>query len=166
MFKIDGKLPSKQVFEYLQRNAHKIADVEYGGGYSHPNTGRDCNAYNILLRSPWRIEDCHTIIEPTAVRVIEELEGAETCDCEDCRSAIKARGIMVPLWGNKRYATFRWRKAGKGAQPTKPERIEVRRIVDGKAVELVGQDAEDFIDQMTHGINNDGLCASVLELKA
>ena len=67
----------------------RIRAVDYGPGYSHPDTGRDCHAYNILLRRGWSTEETglHTIIEPTATAAKRQIREATPCNCAECSTS-------------------------------------------------------------------------------
>ncbi len=72
--------------EWCEKHADKISAVDYGPGYSHPDDGRDCIAYNVLLRKGWFADEpgLHTVIDPRADYIKKAIREALKCGCPDC----------------------------------------------------------------------------------
>lgn len=79
---------------WADKHADRIAAVDYDGGYSHPDTGRDCTAYNVLLRTGWCTEEdgLHTVIDPRVGEVKKAIREAQPCRCSECAEAHVQRG--------------------------------------------------------------------------
>lgn len=79
---------------WAEKHADRIAAVDYDGGFSHPNTGEDCTAYNVLLRLGWCTEEegLHTIIDPRVTEVKKAIREAEPCHCGECAAVHIQRG--------------------------------------------------------------------------
>lgn len=71
---------------WAEKHADRIEAVDYDGGFSHPDHGRDCTAYNVLLRHGWCTEEdgLHTIIDPRVSEVKKAIREAQPCHCREC----------------------------------------------------------------------------------
>lgn len=80
--KFIGRIP-QTLRTWCIRNADKVEEVEYSGGYSCSDSGM---AYDVWLRRGWRWrhDTVHSIIEPTIADVLRKLRDLVPCDCVEC----------------------------------------------------------------------------------